>query len=188
MTRLIALSGSLRHDSYNQQLVARAAEGARSAGAEVTLIHLVDYAIPLFSEDLEALGTPAAVNDLKRLFADSDGILLASPEYNGSIPGVLKNVLDWLSRPGDGQIASAFAGKVAGIMATSPGALGGVRGLAHVKDVLFNLGVRVNPAPIAVPGARQAFTDTGALRDSALDERVLALGREIARQAELQHH
>lgn len=180
MTKIIALAGSLRENSYNQQLVKIAAEGAKEAQAEVQIINLADFNIPLFSEDLEAEETPSGVNDLKRLFAQSQGILLASPEYNGSISGVLKNALDWLSRPSkDAEIGSAFQGKVAGIMATSPGGLGGLRGLNHTRDILFNLGVTIVPNQIAIPAAYQAFDETGSLVDDKQQASVKALGAKV---------
>lgn len=178
MTKIIALAGSLRENSFNKQLVRIAAEGARESGAEVQIIDLANFSIPLFSEDLEAEGTPEGVNDLRHLFAGSQGILLSSPEYNGSISGVLKNALDWLSRPSK-DIGPAFQGKVAGIMATSPGGLGGIRGLAHTRDVLYNLGVIVNPKQIAVPSAYSAFDDKGSLTDPEMTDRVKALGAQI---------
>ncbi|WP_421865005.1 NADPH-dependent FMN reductase [Motiliproteus sp.] len=185
MTQLIALSGSLRANSFNQQLVEIAAEGAREQGVEVRVINLADYPMPLFSEDLEAEGVPAIVNDLKQQFAESQGILLASPEYNGSISGVLKNAIDWLSRPSaQTDIGPAFAGKVAGIMATSPGGLGGIRGLVHARDVLFNLGVTVSPNQVAVPSAYQAFDEQGQLSDAETAERVKGLGAQIAQMAQ----
>ncbi len=184
MAKLIALSGSLRSESFNQKLVQIAAEGARAAGAEVQVIHLADFNIPLYSQDLEEEGMPAAVNDLKHLFAQADGILLASPEYNGSITGVLKNTLDWLSRPSkDPSIGSAFDGKVAGIMAASPGGLGGIRGLAHTKDVLFNLGVMVYPKQVAVGSAFKAFDQEGNLVDEDMAQRVKGLGAAVAELA-----
>lgn len=184
MAKIIALAGSLKASSFNKQLVKVAAAGAEKTGAEVQVVDLADFAIPLYSEDLEAEGTPAAVNDLKHLFAQSQGILLASPEYNGSMPGVLKNVLDWLSRPSkEADIGSAFQGKVAGIMATSPGSLGGLRGLSHVRDVLYNLGTVVNPNQIAVPSAFQAFDENGQLTDEEILARVEGLGAQIAEMA-----
>ncbi len=185
MVKIIALAGSLRANSFNKQLVKIAARGAAEAGVEVQLIDIADYPIPLFSEDLEAEAMPAAVNDLKQLFAQSQGILLASPEYNGSISGVLKNILDWLSRPSkEADIGNAFQGKVAGILATSPGALGGLRGLSHTRDVLYNLGVLVNPKQIAVPSAFSAFDEHGKLLDEKLETRVKALGAQVALMAQ----
>lgn len=184
MTTIIALAGSLKEKSFNKQLVKIAADGALEQGAEIQYVDLADFPIPLFSEDLEAEETPAAVNDLKHLFAQSDGILLASPEYNGSIPGVLKNAIDWLSRPSkDAEIGSAFQGKVAGIMATSPGGLGGLRGLSHVRDVLYNLGTVVNPNQIAVPSSYQAFNEEGDLVEEKMKQRVRSLGAQVAKMA-----
>ncbi len=180
MTKIIALAGSLKANSLNKKLVKIAAKGAEDAGAEVTYVDLADFNIPLFSEDLEAEGVPSGVNDLKRLFADSHAILLASPEYNGSITGVLKNALDWLSRPSkDPNIGSAFQGKVAGIMATSPGGLGGIRGLVHTKDVLFNLGVTINPKTIAVPNAYSVFDNDGNITDADIEANVKNLATQV---------
>ncbi len=180
--RIIVLSGSLRRDSYNRKLVRIAAEGARAAGVEVVEIDLADYAIPLFSEDLEALeGAPAGVRDLKSLFRNARGILLASPEYNGSISGVLKNAIDWISRP-DSDVDSppAFSGKVVGLMSASPGGLGGLRGLNHVRDIFTALGSLVLPGQVAVPAAYNAFDEHGKLNDSAQTDRVQAIGQEVA--------
>ena len=184
MAKIIALAGSLRANSFNKQLVKVAAKGAEEAGADVQVVDLADFNIPLFSEDLEAEGTPAGVIDLKHLFAQSQGILLASPEYNGSITGVLKNALDWLSRPSkEADIGSAFQGKVAGIMATSPGGLGGIRGLNHTRDILFNLGVLVNPKQLAVPSAYQVFDEQGNIKDEEMEKRAKDLGAQIAELA-----
>lgn len=182
-TTIIALSGSLKEASFNRKLVNIAAQGAEAADAEIIHINLADFPMPLFSEDLEAEGTPAQVNDLKQIFADADGILLASPEYNGSVTGVLKNTIDWLSRPGSTDIGSAFAGKAVGLLATSPGGLGGLRGLTHARDILFNLGAVINPNQIAVGSAFQAFDQDGQLTDEKMAERVKGLGADIARLA-----
>lgn len=185
MAKIIALAGSLREKSYNKQLVGIAAKGVEEAGAEVRVVDLADFNIPLFSEDLEAEATPEGVTELKRLFAESQGILIASPEYNGSISGVLKNALDWLSRPSkDADVGSAFQGKVAGIMAASPGGLGGIRGLAHTRDILFNLGVLVHSEQIAIPAAYQAFDEKGQLLDEKKAERVKGLGAAVANLVE----
>ena len=180
MSKIIALAGSLRSQSYNQQLAINAAEIAKDLGAEVQVLNLADFNIPFFSEDLEAEGTPAEVNDLKALFADSDAVLLASPEYNGSISGVLKNALDWISRPSKGaEIGSAFAGKTFGLMAASPGGLGGIRGLSHTREILFNLGAIVSPGQVALGTAFQAFDDNGKLKDEANLQRLTQLVENV---------
>jgi NAD(P)H-dependent FMN reductase len=97
--RILAFGGSLRAESFNQKLAAIAAEGARAAGAEVTLIALRDFRMPLFDEDLEAEeGMPETARKLKTLFAEHDGLIIASPEYNSTITAALKNAIDWVSR------------------------------------------------------------------------------------------
>ena len=140
MPRILAFAGSTRRESFNKKLVAIAAQGAREAGAEVTLIDLKDFPLPLFDQDLEAeQGMPEIGKKLKKLFIDHDGLLIASPEYNSSFPAVLKNAIDWVSRPAPGEPSLvAFRGKVATLMSASPGALGGLRVVAedrgHVHD------------------------------------------------------
>ena len=116
--RILALAGSTRTDSYNKRLVRIAAAGARVAGAEVTQVDLRDFALPLFDEDLEKeSGMPAAGQRLKALFQEHHGFLIASPEYNSSITAVLKNAIDWVSRPSPGEPPLvAFTGKTAALM------------------------------------------------------------------------
>lgn len=180
--KIVALAGSIRKASYNKLLVRIAAEGARSAGADVTFIDLADYPLPIFDEDLEAAeGMPENAARLKAHLVASDGILLAAPEYNSSITGALKNVIDWASRKtGDEPPLAAFSGKAAALMAASPGALGGLRGLVHVRSILSSIGVLVIPDQIAVPKAFEAFDTGGALRDPKLQARVQALGGSLA--------
>src|SRR3954463_7815955 len=113
--RILAFAGSTRRDSFNKRLVPIATKGARDAGAEVTLIDLKDFPLPLFDQDFEAeQGMPEDGARLKKLFTDHDGLLLASPEYNGPVTGVLKNAFDWVSRtaPGEPPLV-AFRGKAA---------------------------------------------------------------------------
>ena len=139
----MAFAGSSRRESINKKLVAIAAHGAGEAGAEVTFIDLKDFPLPLYDQDLEAeQGMPDDGQKLKKLFIDHDGLLIASPEHNSSIPAFLKNAIDWVSRPAPGEPSLvAFRGKVATLMSASPGALGGLRGLVHVRSILGNIGV-----------------------------------------------
>ncbi len=180
--RILALAGSLRRDSFNKKLVAIAAHGARQAGAEVTLIDLKDFPLPLFDQDLEAeRGMPESGARLKKLFIDHDGLLISSPEYNSSLTAVLKNTIDWVSRPAPGEAPLvAFKGKVAALMSASPGALGGLRGLVHVRSILGNLGVIVLPDQIAVAKAHEAFGPDGALNDPRQQAGIEKLGRTLA--------
>lgn len=182
--KLLAFAGSLRKASYNHMLVQVAAEGARQAGAEIKVIHLKDYPMPIYDQDwFDENGFPASVLQFKSLLKDHDGFLIASPEYNGSISGALKNAIDWASRsePGEAPLAlSCFQGKTAAIMATSPGGLGGLRGLSHVRTILEGIGVLVIPDQKAVPGAMQVFSDTGEFTDAQQKDAIANLGATLA--------
>ena len=182
--RILAFGGSLRRDSFNQTLATLAAAGAREAGAEVTLIALRDFPLPVFDQDLEdAEGLPAAAKKLKKLFCEHDGLLIASAEYNSSISGMLKNAIDWVSRAETDVEPSlvAFAGKSAILCAASPGALGGLRGLVHVRAILGNIGVTVLPDQVAVSKAHEAFRTDGSLADEKQAAKVKNLGAQLAR-------
>ena len=183
VARILAFAGSARADSYNKRLVKVAAEGAQSAGAEATIIDLRDYQIPLFDEDLEAAeGLPAKARELKEIMLNHDGLLIAAPEYNSSITPLLKNTIDWVSRPSNGENALiAFQGKVAAIMSASPGRLGGLRGLAHLRSILSNIGVLVIPDQVAVGEAHKVFGPDGNLFDEKTQESVKGLGKDVAK-------
>ena len=118
MPKILAFSGSARKESYNQKLVQIAAQGAEQAGAEVTVVNLVDYPLPIYNQDLErAEGMPPPAKALKALFIRHDGFIIASPEYNSAFSPLLKNVLDWVSRKeGDEtyQLACREKGAIAG--------------------------------------------------------------------------
>ena len=180
--RILAFAGSLRRESFNKKLVPIAAKAARGAGAEVTLIDLKDFPLPLFDQDLEAeQGMPDNGKKHKQLYVDHDGLLIASPEYNSSITAVLKNAIDWVSRPAPGEPSLvAFRGKVATLMSASPGALGRLRGLVHVRSILGNIGVVVLPDQIAVAKAHEAFQPDGSLKDPKQQSGIEALGKTLA--------
>ena len=150
--KILAFAGSSREKSYTRRVLKVAVEGARQAGAEVTYIDLKDYPMPLYSADLqEAQGFPPIANALQKLLLEHDGLMIASPEYNASLPAVLKNAIDWTSRAnGDWKLGECYKGKVAAIMTVSPGAFGGIRCLGHLRDVLTILQVNVLPTEIAV--------------------------------------
>ena len=181
--RILAFAGSARADSYNKRLVKVAADGARAVGAEATLIDLRDYRLPLFDEDLEAAeGLPDKARELKEIMLRHDGLLIAAPEYNSSITPLLKNTIDWISRPGDGEKAlTAYEGKVAAIMSASPGRLGGLRGLSHLRSILSNIGVLVIPDQVAVSEAHKAFGPDGNIVDEKLQSSVEELGKDVAK-------
>ena len=174
MARILAFAGSARAGSMNKKLIHVAAKLAREAGAEVTEIDLQDFPLPLYDGDLEDdQGVPGNAIRIRDLMRDHDGLLLSCPEYNSSITPLLKNTIDWVSRPADGQPSLiAFRGKVATLLSASPGALGGLRGLVHVRAILGNVGVLVLPSQVAVSQAHKAFSDDGALADEGAAARV----------------
>jgi chromate reductase len=179
--RILAFAGSTREASFHKRLVRVAAEGARAAGAEVTLIDLRDHPLPLYDGDLEASqGLPDNALRLKRLFVDHGALLISAPEYNSGITGVLKNTIDWVSRRGDDdRPLAAYANKVAGIMSASPGGLGGLRGLFQVRQILTTLGVLVIPQQQAVPRAAEAFDADGRLKDAVQQAAIEAIAARV---------
>jgi NAD(P)H-dependent FMN reductase len=181
--RILALGGSLRAASYNQKLVALAARGARGAGAQVTLLRLRDFPMPLFDQDLEeAKGMPEAAAKLKALFAEHDGLLIASPEYNSGITAALKNAIDWVSRataPDEAPL-SVLRGKTAAILAASPGAYGGSRSLAQLRTFLENISIDVLPEQVTIPKVHEVMDENGELTDAAMQASVLELGAKLA--------
>lgn len=187
--KILAFAGSLRRDSYNKKLVRAAAKFAEAAGGDVTYIDLADYPMPIFDEDLESRdGMPRKARQFKELLIASQGILISSPEYNSSISAALKNALDWASRPEPNEPPLvAFAGKVAGLMGASPGALGGLRGLVTLRSILGNIQVLVIPEQYALNKADQAFGPDGSLKDDKargnvenIAKRVVTLARKVA--------
>lgn len=180
--KILAFAGSTRTESYNKKLVKIAATGARTTGAEVTYLDLRDIPMPLFDEDLEAQdGLHPNARKLKDIMLAHQGLLIASPEYNSSISSVLKNAIDWVSRPADGEPQLAcFVDKVAAIMSASPGGLGGLRNLVHLRSILGNIKVIVLPDQIAVSTAYDAFNSDGTLKDAKLQAAVEKLGSTVA--------
>jgi NAD(P)H-dependent FMN reductase len=179
---IVAFAGSLRTGSFNKKLLAIAVEAARAAGAEVTVVDLRELALPLFDQDLEdASGLPEGAKKLKALLRASDGFLIASPEYNSSITGVLKNAIDWASRAetDDEPPLVAYKGKVAALCSASPGALGGLRGLVTLRSILGNIGVLVLPDQVSISTAHEAFDDSGKLKDERKAKQVAKLASAL---------
>ena len=181
--KILAFAGSTRIDSFNKKLVKVAAAGAMENGADVTMIDLRDFAMPLYDGDLEQKeGLPSNARKLKDLMLSHQGFLISSPEYNSSISGVLKNTIDWVSRPSEGEEPLAcFKDKVAGIMSASPGGLGGLRGLVHVRAILENISVLVMPEQIAIAKAHEVFNTDGTLKDKKQEEQVKRIGASVAK-------
>ena len=185
MIRILAFSGSARRDSTNKKLVALAAAKARDFGAEVTLVDLAEYPIPLYDGDLEeSSGSPENATKLRQLMVEHEGLLLSCPEYNGSITPLLKNVIDWTSRPWGGVAGTAATrGKGACLLSASPGSLGGLRGLVHVRAILSGIGTLVIPDTLSVGGAHQAFAEDGSLVDEKVDGRLSATVKSLVETA-----
>jgi len=181
--KILAFAGSARKDSWNKKLIQIASEGACEKGAEVTVIDLKDFPLPIFDQDLEsASGLPENAKKIKKLFIEHDGLLLACPEYNSSITPLLKNVIDWVSRAEtkEEKPLSAYQGKAAALLAASPGGLGGLRGLVTVRSILGNIGVIVLPEQMAVSKAHEAFDATGKLKDPKQEVAVKKIGANLA--------
>jgi chromate reductase len=179
--KILAFAGSTRTSSYNKTLVRFAAEAARGAGAEVTVLDLRDLPMPVYDGDLEAKeGLPENAKKLKTQMLSHAGLLLSCPEYNSSITAVLKNAIDWASRPVPGEAPLAcFTGKVAALLAASPGALGGLRGLVTVRSILSNLGVLVLPEQFALVKSHEAFDADGKLKDPKQGEGIARIARRL---------
>lgn len=176
--KILAFAGSLRENSYNLRVLKAAIAGAENAGAEVTLIDLKDYPMPIYNEDEhKARGFDTNALRFQQVLSAHDGLLLASPEYNGSLPGGLKNAIDWASRTSDQfKMGEVFKGKVAAIMTASPGSFGGIRCLAHLRAVLSILGINVLPSEIAVSFAGKMFEGES---ETMTDEKMKNLLEEL---------
>jgi chromate reductase len=168
-TRILGISGSLRRESYNSAAL-RAAAGLAPEGATVATFAL--YGIPLFNQD-EEQNPPAKVVELKRRVREADALLFVTPEYNYSVPGVLKNAIDWASRPyGD----NAWDGKPAAIMGASPGAIGTARAQYHLRQIFVFLNVfPVNQPEVMISHAPQRFDAEGNLTDETTKEFIRQL-------------
>lgn len=189
--RILAFAGSLRVGSYNKKLVKAAGAAAEAAGARVTYLDLRDLPLPVFDEDLEAKeGLHPNARKLKDLMLACDGMLISSPEYNSSVSAALKNAIDWATRPCTGPDGkpelplACFKGKVAGLMAASPGGLGGLRGLVTLRSILGNIGVIVLPEQLAVAKADQAFDLTsGKLADAKQHGILVGIASQVVNMA-----
>lgn len=181
--RLLAIAASLRQESFNRRLMARAVTMAREAGATVTEIPFADLVCPYYDADVETTaGVPAPAVRLGEAMQAHDGLLLASPEYNYSMPGTLKNTIDWTSR----LRPLPFPGLTAMLMGASNGPIGTNRGLLQIRVPLECLGVAVYPRTFGLPNAGGAFSDGGQLADTRNDDRLRALvGKYLAFAAAL---
>lgn len=180
--KIAVIPGSIRSDSCNVRLGNAIVQHLESQDTQVTFVNLRDYPMPIYDGDLESKeGVPSAAIDLASLLSEHAGIILVSPEYNSSISPLLKNTLDWLSRDvGD---HTPYKNRVYGLSSCSPGALGGIRGLMHLRFVLMNGGVEVITPQLCVGGSSKAFDDSGNLVESRHQSLLSSVCSTLIKQA-----
>lgn len=167
--RLLAFAASLRQGSLNRKLLSLAVEDARALGAEVDLAEFSEFDMPLYNQDVQDRGFPPGSDEFKRRIEAADGLLLSSPEYNYSLPGTLKNAIDWASR----YRPVPLEGKSALLMSASPSLVGGARGLWQLRIPLEGLGVYVFPDMYQLGSAHGAFDEQDRLKDAQMAQRLL---------------
>jgi chromate reductase, NAD(P)H dehydrogenase (quinone) len=183
--KILCVCGSSRRGSLNQRLLDIAALGATQEGGAATHIRLRDFQLPIYDGDMETtFGLPPQALDLKKLLAQHHALLIATPEYNGGYSGLLKNALDWMSRPTqeDSSGRREFSGKLAALVSASPGPLGGVRSQIALQMALSKLGLLVIPEACAVSHAHEAFDELGQLKDPASKELAHKVGAALVRR------
>ena len=182
--KVLAFAASLRRESLNRKLIALAVELAREARADLDLADFHEFDMPLYDADLQnASGFPDGARELARRIEATDGLMIASPEYNYSMPGTLKNAIDWVSR----MKPMPLRGKHGVLLAASTSLVGGIRGLWALRVPLEGLGVILLPDMFALAQAPQAFDEGGRLKDPVLQERLrklvhsyLDMGRKLS--------
>jgi chromate reductase, NAD(P)H dehydrogenase (quinone) len=178
---VVAFAGSLRLPSFNRKLLALATRELTALGAQVDVVDLKTLALPVYDGDVEAEAPPPAAAELKQRIARADAMLISTPEYNQSIPGGLKNAIDWASR----QPNVPFKNKVAAIMGATQGNFGTVHSQAHLRHVLMQLGVWVMPSSVKLSRAQEAFTGEGELIDAKKQAEIASLMKQLLHFATL---
>ena len=180
--KILVIPGSLRTGSLNARLAATAAYEFAQAGAEVTRVSLADFPLPIYDGDLQTKsGVPKNAVNLKRMMSAHHGVLIVTPEYNSSVPPLVKNIIDWVSRVQDvhetrGQV---FRERAFAIAAASESRLGGTRSLAALRLILTACHANVIPNQLALSFASQAYDDMDRLRHPADVEAMTALVRQL---------
>ena len=175
--KVLGLAGSLRRDSHNVRLLRAAAETLPPGATLEVWDGLRD--LPLYDEDVDGVLAPAAVRALREAIASADAILIATPEYNASIPGVLKNALDWASRP---YATNVLRGKPAAVIGASTGLFGAVWAQAETRKVLKTIGARVLEDELPVGLADDAWDPQGRLLDPELRDRLADVVGDLVRE------
>lgn len=169
--KILVFAGSTRTGAYSGKVADAAHKELAVLGADVTRISLIDYPLPIMNEDLEAEeGIPENAYKLARLIAAHDGIMICTPEYNGSIPPLVKNTIDWVSRVSKdgGKPLHPYPGKVVGICSSSNGHFAGIRSANHLRAVLSHIQMEVIAAQVSVPNGGEAFDDNGDFKEERL--------------------
>jgi len=180
--KILVIPGSLRTGSLNAKLAATAAHEIGQGGAEVTRISLADFPLPIYDGDLQSKsGVPKNAVNLKRMIGSHHGVLIVTPEYNSSVPPLVKNTIDWVSRVQDahetrGQV---FRDRVFAIASATEGRLGGTRALAALRLILSACHAMVIPNQLSLPFASQAYDDRDRLKHPADSEALAALARQL---------
>lgn len=175
MAKILAISGSIRNDSFNAKLSHMMLRHLRSKGADAAYLDLANFDMPLFNEDLLPEEQPKCALELANLLAQADAVFIASPEYNGSLTPLLKNTIDWVHH----QKLGAFANATFGIGSVSSGSLAGIMALSHLRDVLSKVGALIAPTALGVGMASRAFDENNELTDQRVAARAEALVGEL---------
>ncbi len=184
--RILVFAGSTRVGAYSGKMADAATKELALHGAEVTRISLADYPLPIMDEDLQReRGIPENAMRLGRLFAAHDGLLIATPEYNASIPPLLKNAIDWVSRISidGGAPLHPYRDKVVALCSSSSGKFAGIRCLYHLRAVLMSIGAQIVTQQCSIGEAQHAFDDDGAIRDERTAKMMQTVCRELIGQA-----
>ena len=184
---ILVFAGSARKESFNKKLAQYACTLLAEKNIPHHYVDLADHLAPVYDGDAEAdSGIPETMLVFKQLMKDHDAFLIASPEYNGFVPPLLSNVFSWCSRPEEGEKSlAATHGKYVGLMATSPGPMGGIRMLPRLREALADLGAIVIPGPVAVGSSIKAFDADGNIIDQGTAKRIETLIDTIAHEARL---
>jgi chromate reductase len=180
--KILVIPGSLRTGSLNAKLAATIAVELAQAGAEVTRISLADFPLPIYDGDLQAKsGVPKHAINLKRMISAHHGVLIVTPEYNSSVPALLKNAIDWVSRVQDGgeTRGQVFAERAFAIAAASHGRLGGTRALAALRLILSACQATVIPNQLALSFSAEAYDDMDRLKHPPDVEAMMGLVRQL---------
>ncbi|MEM9332482.1 MAG: NAD(P)H-dependent oxidoreductase [Pseudomonadota bacterium] len=186
MPRILVFAGSTRSGSFTTRLAGSAARELSLLDCEVTRISLEDYELPIYNGDLEAKdGIPDNALKLAKLMHSHDGFFIVSPEYNGSLPPLLKNTIDWVSRVSsvEDEEVSPYRGKVCAIAAASPGGMGGMSVLYHLREILVRLGTLVVSEQVALGNAGDAFDDLDKVTNERSEKLLVATCKSLTTKA-----